>query len=496
MPSPPVRRHVASTVAVCAVGVAGSALVARASYVVGALPRHHLDRTVATGPYRWVYLLGVALMVLSWLALGRLVLDPSGEGGTRRLCWVSAATGLPLLVAAPVTSQDVWTYLGQANVAAHGLDPYTQGPAAVPGPYPHAVAHEWLATGSPYGPLWLWLCRVVVRATAPHPWAGMFVLRGITVVGMVALGLALVRLARRTGARPEPALWLAVAGPFPMIMLLGGLHNDAVMLALLVGGVAVTAGTDDLRRALLIGATLVAAAAAIKVIALVALPFLPLVWWRYAGPRRPAYPPLRRLVGVGVATCVGGVAVLAAVGLVTGFGFGWASHVGDGTIGVRWLSVSQQIGNVAHLVAPGRVADLPKDRYPLVHPVGLVFLALALVALTLTARRRPPVRTLALAMLVIVLSSPAPRLWYLLWPLTFLVVDALTPLVVVVTAAASATLVLWFPASVRPQPPEWLLLVLVVALAGLVAAISRPGPSGDRLRRLPRRPGRTAVPPR
>jgi alpha-1,6-mannosyltransferase len=280
-----------------------------------------------------------------------------------------------------------------------------------------------------------------------------------------------------------------------MIMLLGGLHNEAVMLALLVGGVAVAAGIDDLRRALLIGATLVGAAAAIKVIALVALPFLPMVWWRYAGPRRPSYPPARRLVAVGVATSIGGVAVLVAVGLVTGFGFGWASHVGDGTIGVRWLSVSQQIGNLAHLVAPGQVADLPKDRYPLVHPVGLVFLALALAALTLTARRRPPVRTLALAMLMIVLSSPAPRLWYLLWPLMFLVVDSLRPIVVVLAAAASATLVLWFPASVRPQPPEWLLMVLVVALAWLVAAITRPDPLRDWLWR-PRRPGQTADPPR
>jgi hypothetical protein len=229
------------------------------------------------------------------------------------------------------------------------------------------------------------------------------------------------------------------------------------------------------------------------VVALVALPFLPLVWSRYADPRRhEEQPPSSRpLLLAGAAATAWGVVVVVLVGLVTGFGLGWIPQVGDGRIGVRWLSVSQQLGNLAHLVAPGRVAHVPADRYPLVHPVGLVFLGLALAWLTLTARRRPPVRTLALASLMVVLSSPAPRLWYLLWPLMFLAVDHLTPRVLVAVAAASATLVLWFPASVRPQPPEWLLLVLVVALAGLAWAIACPGPVSGRWRP----PSRTSPPP-
>ncbi|MGC4111054.1 MAG: hypothetical protein QM747_11670 [Nocardioides sp.] len=121
--SPMADRPTATTVACAAVGLVGSALLARASYVVGALPRHHLDRAVAQGPNRWVYLAGVALIVVAWLALGRLALDPGVDGMTRRVCWFAAATAAPLLVAAPVASQDVWAYLGQANVAAHGLDP-------------------------------------------------------------------------------------------------------------------------------------------------------------------------------------------------------------------------------------------------------------------------------------------------------------------------------------------------------------------------------------
>jgi hypothetical protein len=461
--------------------------VARASYVVGTLPRHHLDRAVATGPDRWIYLTGVALMVLAWLALGRLTLHEGLAGRTHRVWLVAAITSLPLLAAAPVTSQDVWAYLGQANLSAHGLDPYSVGPGAVPGPYAHAVAHEWLDAPAPYGPVWLSICRLVVAVTHPHPWAGMFGLRVLALVGTVVLGAGLARLARAGGGRPEVALWLTVAGPFPLLMLLGGVHNDALMLALLVGGVSLAATTRSQGRALLLGASLVGAAAAIKVVALVALPFLPLVWWQYAE-RRHAAPhvvphavpsgagmlTIRRWLTAGMLTVTAGVVTLLMLGLVTGYGFGWVPHIGDGRIGVRWLSVPQQLGNLAHLVAPDRVADAAPDRYPALHPLGLSLLGAGLVAVLLTARHRPPLRSLAIALLLVVVTSPAPRLWYLLWPLAFLAADRLSTTAVATVAAASATLALWFPASVRPQPPEWLLLPLFAVLLVLSVAATRP----------------------
>ena len=71
------------------------------------------------------------------------------------------------------------------------------------------------------------------------------------------LGLALARLCRVTGGRPEVAWWLALAGPFSLLMLIAALHNECVMLALLVGGVAVAASVRSLWRALVLGAALV-----------------------------------------------------------------------------------------------------------------------------------------------------------------------------------------------------------------------------------------------
>jgi alpha-1,6-mannosyltransferase len=505
LPSPLTRRPGAPTAVIAGVGFVGSVLIAWASYVVGTVPGHHLDRSAATGPYRWPYEIGVVLLLVAWLALGRLVLDravPKAHPGAHpgalgRVIVVGAAMAVPLLFAAPVTSQDVWANLGQGNVAAHGLDPYSFGPVAVPGALADSVAREWLATPAPYGPLWVWICRMVVAVTGGHPWAGMFVVRLVCGAGIVVLGVALARLARAMGGRPEVALWLAVAGPFPLLMFLGGLHNDSVMLALLIGGVAVAATQPRLWRALVLAAALVGAAGAVKVIALVALPFLPLFWFRYADPaRRDASaraPTFQRWVSTGMVASAVGIATLLALGVVTGLGIGWIHDIGNARVGVRLFSVPQQTGNLLHLLSPGRVADVPADRYSLTRPIGLVFLVLSVVAVTLTALRRAPERTLAMVMLLTVVSSTAPRIWYLSWPLVFVAVivavDHRPRPLLVGAAAGASSLALWFPPSVRPQLPEWTLLAFFVPLAALVAVVV-----GSALRAEEPTPGRVTSP--
>ena len=71
---------------------------------------------------------GAVMMALAWLMLGRFAL------GNRRmsrsqldrtlLLWA-----LPLLIAPPMYSKDVYSYLAQSQIARIGLDPYRVGPA-------------------------------------------------------------------------------------------------------------------------------------------------------------------------------------------------------------------------------------------------------------------------------------------------------------------------------------------------------------------------------
>ncbi len=143
--------------------------------------------------------------------------------------------------------------------------------------------------------------------------------------------------------------------------------------------------------------------------------------------------------------------------------------MGDGAIGGHWFSVPQQVGSLLHLVDPSHVSGSPVERYSTVHPIGLAFLVLSLAAVTVTALRRPPLQTMAMAYLLVVVSSTAPRVWYLLWPLVLVAVVVAAQRVprrlLVGVAAGSATLALWFPPSVRPPLPEWALLALFVPLA-------------------------------
>ena len=472
--SPLVDRPTLATAVIASVGLVGATCVTWSSYTVGALPGHEFSRADATGPYRWLYEAGVGLMLLAWLALGRLALDRTLTGMTRRVCWAAVAMAAPLLAAAPVNSQDVWYYLGQGNVVAHGLDPYAVGPNAVPGVYLDAVSPPWVGHTSPYGGWWVWICRLVVGLVGPHPWAGMFVLRILAAASVAVMGLALVRLCRATDARPEAALWLTVAGPFPLLMLVGGIHNDAEMLAGLTWGLVVAATGRSMWRSMVIAAVVVGAAATVKAPALIALPFLPLVWYRYApgsGKEGPAPTWPRWCVTAGVAVAVG-VLTVVAISMASGFGLGWISTAGMGTVGNGWLSVPHLVGSwLPHLV-PGLGPDDLLSHPPILRRIGGGFLVVTVGAVLLTAWRRPPLRVLAVVMLLLVVSDTAPRGWYLLWPLVVVACD-LGPALLAGVAGATAALALWFAPASHPPVPFLVLLALFVPLWGVAALVVR-----------------------
>src|SRR5271156_3154804 len=71
---------------------------------------------------------GAVMMALAWLMLGRFALGKRrmsrGELDRTLLLWV-----LPLLIAPPMFSKDVYSYLAQSQICRLGLDPYRVGPA-------------------------------------------------------------------------------------------------------------------------------------------------------------------------------------------------------------------------------------------------------------------------------------------------------------------------------------------------------------------------------
>jgi hypothetical protein len=216
------------------------------------------------------------------------------------------------------------------------------------------------------------------------------------------------RLAAAAGVDPGRATWLAVLNPLLVFHFTAAAHNDALMLGLLVAGVALA-----MERRILLGVVLVAAAGAIKMPALLALPFLGLIWVGTSAPLR------RRILGWSGVTAIT-AACFAVFSLLAGLGLGWVGNIGTPTKVETWLSPSTALGRTLGALAESlgiAGSDAVLDG---VRAIGTVLALVVIGWLVLTADRRPVLRGLALAFLAVVLLGPVVQPWYLLWSLPLL----------------------------------------------------------------------------
>ena len=264
-----------------------------------------------------VFWAGVILLLLGWAVLGRrhVLRDPS-ERQVRTALWVWVA---PLLLAAPMLSRDVYSYLMQGAMLRDGFDPYTQGAAVNPGPYLLEVSHDWRNTTTPYGPLHLWIGEGVTRLVGENVTAGVLVYKLISVLGFAAIAWAVPRIARALGGDPALALWLGVANPVMILHMIGGMHNESIMVGLVSLGLLA-----GLHHRYVLGVALIAVAVSLKATAAIALPFV--VWLATLHLARR----MNRIVAFLLSGAVGVIETLAVVAAVTwlsGSSWGWLSEI-------------------------------------------------------------------------------------------------------------------------------------------------------------------------
>ena len=177
-------------------------------------------------------------MALAWLMLGRFAL------GSRRMSRSQTDRTLllwaiPLLIAPPMYSKDVYSYLAQSEISLQGLDPYKVGPATGLGldhVFTLSVPSLWRETPAPYGPLFLWIGQSISAITGENiVWAVLFH-RLIVLLGVGLIVWATPRLARRCGVAEVSALWLGATNPLLFMHLVAGIHNEALMLGLMLAG--------------------------------------------------------------------------------------------------------------------------------------------------------------------------------------------------------------------------------------------------------------------
>ena len=359
-------------------------------------------------------LTGMAVLVWAWLRLGRQAVDTP----PRRAYRILALWCLPLVVARPLFSGDVASYVAQGVTAARGLDPYVLGPVRALGassPVTQQVSHYWQNTPAPYGPVFLALSQTIARITAGDLTASLMLYRAVGLVGIGLIAWALPRLAIRTGASPATALWLGLLNPLVLWHLVTGAHNDGLMLGLVLTGME--AALDGLARGAApgwirtaAGACLIIVAANIKVVALAAMCCIgaELV-------RRSRTPTRRYAIVAGLVT--GSVCGCLLISAVTRLGLGWISAMGASQALHSWLAPTNVIGFVIGAVASRAGHDLTSSAITFMVRLGAVAgAAIAVHLLRAVIRGRlHPLRALGWLFAAMLLFGPVVQPWYLLW---------------------------------------------------------------------------------
>lgn len=370
---------------------------------------------------------GLGMVVLAWLWIARML---SSRGAVapaprrRELTRTALLWALPLALAPPMFSKDIYSYLAQAATLARGIDPYTIGPAQALGigdPLVGGIPTIWRDTPAPYGPLFLGLGRVITALSGENVVLGVYEHRVLALLGVALLVWVLPRLAERANLDPGLVLWLGAANPLVLFHLVSGIHNESIMVSLMLAGLYVALGRDDSPQPwwkVTLGAALIVCAAAVKLPALLALGFVGVYLVRKRGMH------VRDWLAVGGGLTVVAGAVLGVFSAATGLGFNWLKGLSAPSEIRSWMSVSTDLGLLSGQI--GRLIGLG-DHTAATLTLGRVIggAAVALVCLWLLLQclrgKLDPVTGTGAGLGAVVLLGPVVHPWYLLWaviPLT------------------------------------------------------------------------------
>jgi alpha-1,6-mannosyltransferase len=369
---------------------------------------------------------------------------------------------LPLLAAPPMYSRDVYSYLAQSEISMNGLDPYKVGPATGLGldhVFTLSVPNMWRETPAPYGPLFLWIGQGISKLTGENIVEAVLFHRLMVLLGVGLIVWATPRLARRCGVAEVSALWLGAANPLLIMHLVAGIHNEALMLGLMLAGtefalrgvdaagpllprpLAWPRSRDQWSRwrplgALLLGVVLITLSSQVKLPSLLALGFVAMALaCRWGGT-------FKAFLVVGGSLTAISVAVMAVIGWASNLGFGWIFTLGTANVVRSWMSLPTLLalgtGQVGILLGLG---DHTTAVLALTRGIGVLLIAVVVTWLLLAVLqgRLHAVGGLGVAMGATVLLFPVVQPWYVLWAIIPLAAWATRPRFR--TAAIAVTLI-------------------------------------------------------
>lgn len=485
--------------ALCA-GVFGSVLVSIGGLGAGAVPV--VDNSLWSLPVvgflslllqstTVTVFIGIGFLVLGWLMMWRYCLParnpdgrPAPTAPLRTLYRTLLAWALPLVFTAPLFTQDIYSYLAQGSIAAQGLDPYSGGPADILGvdnSLARSVPLVWAHSPAPYGPVAVGLAAVISTLTGDSIAMAVIVHRLIAVLSIALAAWAMVRLARRCGVRPQATLWLGVLNPLVPLHLIGGLHNEALMMGLLLAGMELSLRATDRTVAMTTaqrlanaagGIVLLSCAGMVKVTAFLALGFAGIAFARYLGGR------IRDVFVAGAASLAVSVSATLIFSLGTGLGLGWLGVQGGAADVRSWMSMTTDVGLLTGFVGNSLgLGDHTSMALITARAAGLLIGAYWILRMGWATFRGTihPVGGLGVATFFLVLFFPVVHPWYLLWAIMPLAAWANQAGFRVSVAALSAVLCFFILPRGLNLPPATVSLIYLMFIVCFVLLLAIGG---------------------
>ncbi len=277
------------------------------------------------------------------------------------------------------------------------------------------VSSYWVDTPSPYGPLFSAAERMIAQISTENVFAGIALHRILEVIGLVAIVWAVPRLARRAGVPAAPALWLGALNPLVLWHLVAGIHNDSLMLGLMLVGVelalAAVSGARVAWLSLCSGVVVIALGANVKLVAVIALAIVGTELARRWGAG------VKHLLAAAAAMTAALVLVTAVVSAGTGLGFGWVRTLGTSTQVNSWLAPTNWAGFLVGGIGTWFDVDITQSAISAGRLVGGILAVAGIGALIWRQLRgrAGALPTLALVSSVIIVFGPVVQPWYVLW---------------------------------------------------------------------------------
>lgn len=181
------------------------------------------------------FLVGSAISGAGLIVAGVAALQAAREAwALRELIWTSIAMQIVSLVALPLTTTDVYTYLAHGSLELAGLSPYAHTPGEIAHPFTAMVPDRWAHELTAYGPLFQPIAALATwagRGIGSPVWGALFGFKLLLTV--ITIG-ALLLAARSLRSQPETFALLALS-PLVAWEISSQAHNDGLLFAALIG---------------------------------------------------------------------------------------------------------------------------------------------------------------------------------------------------------------------------------------------------------------------